>query len=116
MILKPILESKTPKKKCTKLDIVHEVYNHSHMRLSDVQNIIDVFIHRIKSKLSNDYSIEFRGFGTFLVRTRKGRDNAHNPADPSRKIHVEDHGVVVFRPGKELKKMVWEITETREEK
>ena len=52
--------------------------------------------------------IELRGFGTFEVRTRKGREKARNPKTGDL-VAVDTHGVAVFRPGKELKDLVWNL-------
>jgi len=47
-------------------------------------------------------------FGTFEIRTRKGREKARNPKT-GEIVPVKTHGVTVFRPGKELKKMAWNL-------
>ena len=64
----------------------------------------------IKRGLEEDRVIELRGFGTFEVRTRKGRERARNPKT-GEIVAVETHGVAIFRPGKELKDSVWDLRE-----
>jgi nucleoid DNA-binding protein len=54
--------------------------------------------------------VELRGFGTFEIRTRKGREKARNPKT-GEVVPVQNHGVTVFRPGKDLKKKTWELRE-----
>ena len=62
----------------------------------------------IKDGLKENKVIELRGFGTFEVRTRKGREKARNPKT-GEVVAVESHGVAIFRPGKELKDAVWNL-------
>jgi nucleoid DNA-binding protein len=59
----------------------------------------------IKSMLEAK-TIELRGFGTFEIKKRKGRAKARNPKT-GEVVSNEDHGVAVFRPGKELKVKAW---------
>ena len=68
----------------------------------------DEFFEEIKVGLKKDQVIELRGFGTFEVRTRKGREKARNPKTGDL-VSVETHGVAIFRPGKELKECVWDL-------
>ena len=65
----------------------------------------------IKDGLKEDRVIELRGFGTFEIRTRKGRDKARNPKTGDI-VAVETHGVAIFRPGKELKDAVWNLRDS----
>mgnify|MGYP006291300437 CR=1 FL=1 len=74
----------------------------------DIQFIIDSFFSQVKGALLDDRVVEFRGFGTFEVRTRKGRERARNPKT-GETVRVQNHGVVVFRPGKELKDQSWSL-------
>lgn len=52
--------------------------------------------------------IELSSFRTFGVRTRKGRYRARNPKT-GEIVAVDTHGVAVFRPGKELKDLAWDL-------
>lgn len=62
----------------------------------------------MKRALVEGKTVELRGFGTFEIRVRKGRERARNPKT-GEIVKVEDHGVAVFRPGKELKDSVWNV-------
>ena len=64
-----------------------------------------------KDGLKEDRVIELRGFGTFEIRTRKGREKARNPKTGDL-VSVETHGVAIFRPGKELKDAVWNLRDS----
>ncbi|MFW5801846.1 MAG: HU family DNA-binding protein [Spirochaeta sp.] len=94
--------------KLTKAEIVDTIAEQEGLHRRDVQNIIDAFFHEVKTALLDDRVVEFRGFGTFEVRTRKGRERARNPRT-GELVSVDNHGVVVFRPGKELKKAAWDL-------
>ena len=49
-----------------------------------------------------------RGFGTFELRLRKGREKARNPKTGA-PVSVEPHYVAAFRSGQELKNALWEL-------
>ncbi|NLZ76714.1 MAG: integration host factor subunit beta [Spirochaetales bacterium] len=94
--------------KLTKAMIIENLYEKHGINRSDIHTIIDEFFEEIKEGLKKDQVIELRGFGTFEVRTRKGRERARNPKTGDL-VSVETHGVAIFRPGKELKELVWNL-------
>jgi integration host factor subunit beta len=96
--------------KLTKAEIVDSIAATSNLSKKDIHAVIDQFFAEVKSALLEDRVIEFRGFGTFEVRTRKGRERARNPKTGAT-VQVRNHGVVVFRPGKELKEASWPLRE-----
>lgn len=96
--------------KLTKAEIVESIAENSRCSKKDIHHIIDLFFNEIKTALMDDRTIEFRGFGTFEIRTRKGRERARNPKT-GETVQVRNHGVVVFRPGKELKQASWPLRE-----
>ncbi|MCL2481216.1 MAG: integration host factor subunit beta [Spirochaetaceae bacterium] len=94
--------------KLTKAEIIENIYEKTAFNKKDIHIIMDAFLEEIKAALLKDKIVELRGFGTFELRTRKGREKAHNPKT-GEIVAVGSHGVVVFRPGKELKSSVWDI-------
>ena len=93
--------------KLTKAEIIESIKEkHPHMGKEDIHQVLDGFFDELKSGLAEGKTIELRGLGTFEVRSRKGKDHARNPRT-GEKVSVEDHGVAVFRPGKELQDRVW---------
>lgn len=76
--------------------------------IDDVHIIVDEVFNELKKALMEDKVIELRGFGTFEIRTRKGREKARNPKT-GEQTSVETHGVAIFRPGKDLKKSAWSL-------
>jgi integration host factor subunit alpha len=100
--------------KVTKADFIETLYEETNINRKDIHILIDKFLEQVKGALIADRTVELRGFGTFEVRTRKGRAKARNPRT-GETVSVGDHGVAVFRPGKELKQLVWTARETTSE-
>ncbi|MDR0597852.1 MAG: HU family DNA-binding protein [Treponema sp.] len=96
-------------RKVTKTDIVDAVYEKTGMNRKEIRTVMDLFIDEIRGSLVEQMVIELRGFGTFEVRIRKGRQKARNPKT-GEQVSVTSHGIAAFRPGRELKQNVWNIT------
>ncbi len=96
------------KTKLTKAVIIEHLHEQSNISRDEIHQIIDSFFEEVKNGLKDEKIIELRGFGTFEVRTRKGREKARNPKT-GELVAVDTHGVAVFRPGKELKDFVWDL-------
>jgi integration host factor subunit beta len=97
-------------KKFTKADIVDSVYQKTGMNRKEIRTVIDLFLDEIKDALVKRMVIELRGFGTFEVRVRKGRQKARNPKT-GKPVSVNSHGIAAFRPGRELKQDVWTLSD-----
>ncbi|SRR5574344_1871423 len=100
--------------KLTKAAIIENLHNKLGYNKDQIHVVIDELFEEIKDGLKDSRVIELRGFGTFEVRIRKGRAKARNPKT-GEVVAVEKHGVAIFRPGKELKDFVWDITDGEEE-
>lgn len=98
------------KSKLTKAEIIENIYEKVQINRKDIHKVVDEMLSEVKNALVSDRIVELRGFGTFEVRTRKGRERARNPKT-GEIVSVENHGVAVFRPGRELKKLVWPLRE-----
>ncbi len=94
--------------KLTKADIIDDIHDSTGLNRKDIHQVVDAFFDELKGALEQDRVVELRGFGTFEIRTRKGRERARNPKT-GEIVPVESHGVTVFRPGKELKKLAWDL-------
>jgi integration host factor subunit beta len=94
------------KNKLTKADIIDQIYENNKISRKDIHRIIDFVFEGIKKGLSEDKVVELRGFGTFEIRLRKGRQRARNPKT-GEVFPVQNHGVPIFRPGQELKQIAW---------
>ena len=95
--------------KITKADIVDSLYQKTGISQKEIRTIIDLFSDQIKEALLRQQIIELRGFGTFEVKIRKGRQKARNPRT-GEAISTHSHGCAAFRPGRELKQAVWNVT------
>ena len=102
------------KTKLTKALIIEHLHDQLGVNRNDIHEIVDAFFEEVKEGLKEEKIIELRGFGTFEVRTRKGREKARNPKT-GEVVAVDRHGVAIFRPGKELKDFVWNLTDGEEE-
>ena len=96
--------------KLTKAEIIERIFRKIGINRRDIHSIVDEFFEELKVALQEDKIVELRGFGTFEIRTRKGRDKARNPKT-GEIVPVSAHGVAVFRPGKELKQLAWPLRE-----
>ncbi len=96
--------------KLTKAEIIENLSERLDINRKDIHRVIDEFFEELKGALSEDKVVELRGFGTFEIRTRKGREKARNPKT-GEIVPVQAHGVAVFRPGRELKKAAWPLRE-----
>ncbi|ORC38267.1 HU family DNA-binding protein [Marispirochaeta aestuarii] len=94
--------------KLTKAEIIDSIFEKTGVNRKDVHRILDEFFDQLKDGLQEDRVVELRGFGTFEIRTRKGREKARNPKT-GEIVPVSAHGVAVFRPGKELKQIAWPL-------
>lgn len=95
--------------KLTKADIIDNIYTRTGIARNEIHSVIDEFFEELKDGLREGKTIELRGLGTFEVRIRKGKEKARNPKTGAI-VSVENHGVAVFRAGKELKDSLWNIT------
>lgn len=96
------------KDKLTKAEIIENLHDKLGLSRTDIHRTIDEIFEEIKEGLKNNQVIELRGLGTFEVKVRKGREKARNPKT-GETVAVENHGVAIFRPGKELKDSLWDI-------
>lgn len=100
--------------KLTKAAMIESLHNKLGLSRTDIHRVIDELFEEIKDGLKEDKVIELRGFGTFEVRTRKGREKARNPKTGDL-VAVETHGVAIFRPGRELKDAIWDLRDAKVE-
>jgi integration host factor subunit beta len=95
-------------RKVTKAELIDALHERSSLSRKDIHALIDGLFEEIKKSILSEKAVELRGFGTFEVRIRKGRKRARNPKT-GEPVSVSDHGVAVFRPGRELKLEAWKI-------
>ncbi len=85
----------------TKSELIERIANKNpHLMLKDVEKIVAVIFDKITSSLASGDRVEFRGFGTFSVRTRTPRI-AKNPRT-GEQVKVEERNIPHFKTGKQL--------------
>ena len=85
----------------TKADLVEEVADKTGLTKKDAAVAVDTLIEAISQALTDGKNIEIRGFGSFKVKSRKGR-MARNPRT-GEQVEVPARDVPVFKPSKDLK-------------
>ncbi len=86
-----------------KIDIINQLVNQMGVPKTTAEKVVETFLEGIKEALIRGERVEFRGFGIFEVRPRKGgvgrnmRNNIEVPLQPGRSIR--------FRPGKGLRNL-----------
>jgi len=93
--------------KLTKAEIIENIHPLVKVSKKNIHTVLDLFFEELKKGLLRDKIIELRGFGTFEIKMRRGR-RARNPKTGAA-VEVVNHGVAVFRPGRELKQRAWEL-------
>jgi nucleoid DNA-binding protein len=91
-------------KMATKRDLVVKIAEDLGMTQSRVKRVIEETFANIIDVLADGGKIEFRNFGIFKIKYRKGRIG-RNPRTGD-VVPVKSKRVVVFKPGKLLKKKI----------
>lgn len=92
--------------KLTKAAIIENLHDKLGYGRDEIHTIVNEFFEEVKDGLRDGRIIELRGFGTFEIKVRKGREKARNPKT-GENVSVEKHGVALFRAGRELKNDIW---------
>ena len=88
----------------TKLDIITEVSEGTGLTKVEVEAVLDGFINSISESLKRGERVDFRGFGSFIIKQREARD-ARNPAT-SEIVKLKERYVPSFKVSKILKNEV----------
>jgi integration host factor subunit beta len=88
----------------TKRDLVERIASQLAVSRTDVRDVVHKVFELMAEDLAAGNRIEFRSFGVFEVRERRGR-TAKNPRTNVR-VEVPARLTVRFKPGQELKAKV----------
>jgi integration host factor subunit beta len=89
----------------TKSDLVDRLATKSgNFSRKDIEVIVDTVFGSMADSLARGEKVEIRGFGSFKVKQREGR-NGRNPKS-GESIFIEPKKVPFFKAGKELKERV----------
>jgi len=92
----------------TKKDIAGQIYRRCEgefeITKKEVYEIVSEIFRIIGETLQNGEKVQISGFGTFVVKIRKGKVG-RNPRT-GEEVPVPDRKVIVFRPSKKLLELV----------
>jgi integration host factor subunit beta len=90
----------------TKADLVEKIAATVNLTKKETEVVIDTIFEGIAKALASnqDGKVELRGFGSFRVRRRGGRQG-RNPQSGAT-VNVPPKKVPYFKPGKELKALI----------
>ena len=92
----------------TKADLVEEVAKVTGLTRKDSEVIVDTLFESVIKALKAGDKLEVRGFGSFRVRQRNARVG-RNPKT-GEKVEVPAKRVPYFKPSKELKDLINQLT------
>lgn len=88
----------------TKQDLINEISRKTGLTQSDVKIAVEEFLVAVSEILTGGKTIEIRGFGTFLTKTRKPRP-ARNPKT-GEVVPLLERIVPLFKFSSELKHLI----------
>ena len=92
----------------TKQDLVNEVSRATGLTQVDTKVAVEEFLTRVQALLSDNKTIEIRGFGTFYTKVRKPRP-ARNPKT-GQVVPLFERVVPLFKFSSDIKKRVNELS------
>ncbi len=93
----------------TKRDLVVRISNETGLIQQDVLAVVQRTLDYISEAVARDETVELRNFGVFEVKVRKARVG-RNPNKPEKDVRIPPRAVVKFKPGKEMKEAVIQLT------
>lgn len=99
------------KKTITKKNLINSIAQEKGIHPNDVRSVIQSFLDKMTDCLSDGDRLEFRDFGVFEVVKRKQKIG-RNPKNASVPIVIPARQAVKFTPGKKMKKLIEETSET----
>ncbi len=89
----------------TKSELIETVASRvKNFSRKDVEIIVDTLFQSMSDSLRKGEKVEIRGFGSFKVKHRKGRQG-RNPKS-GENIYIESKRIPFFKAGKELKERI----------
>lgn len=85
-----------------KNDLVNRVAETTDVPRAKAQQAVETIIEVMRQALVRGDRIELRGFGVFLVKSRK-RGIGRNPKKPDEEVEIPPGLTIRFKPGKELR-------------
>lgn len=82
----------------TKADIVNEISRSTGLEKAAVLTTLENFMQIVKDTMANGENVYLRGFGSFIVKTRKEK-TARN-ISKNTTIIIPEHKIPAFKPSK----------------
>lgn len=82
----------------TKADIVNEISRSTGIEKAAVLATLEKFMYIVKDSMAHGENVYLRGFGSFIVKTRKEK-TARN-ISKNTTIRIPEHKVPAFKPAK----------------
>lgn len=89
----------------TKKKLIHSISEEKGIHPNDVRHVIQAFLDKMTSCLSEEKRLEFRDFGVFEVVKRKQKIG-RNPKKATEAIVIPARSAVKFTPGKKMRKLI----------
>ena len=88
----------------TKAELVNEISIRTGLDKRTVCTVIDSFTSGVKNSLASGENVYIRGFGSFILKTRKAKIARNIRSKTS--VAVPEHSVPMFKAGNEFKDAV----------
>lgn len=88
----------------TKADIVNEIAKTTGFDKEIVVEMVEKFMDVVKVSLGNGEPVYLRGFGSFIIKTRKAKIARNISAGEP--LPLPEHNIPAFKPSKALVKVV----------
>lgn len=88
----------------TKADIVNEISRNTGIEKSAVLAVVENFMEVMKDSMAGGNNVYLRGFGSFIIKTRKEKTARNISKNTS--IKIPEHKIPAFKPSKVFLNMV----------
>lgn len=88
----------------TKADIVNEISRNTGLEKAAVLAIVESFMENVKDSMINGENVYLRGFGSFILKTRKQKTARNISKNTS--VIVPEHQSPAFKPAKSFAQQV----------
>lgn len=88
----------------TKADIVNEISRNTGIEKTAVLSVVENFMEVMKDSMAAGNNVYLRGFGSFIIKTRKEK-TARNISQNTT-IKIPEHNIPAFKPSKVFLDMV----------
>ena len=82
----------------TKADIVTKISEETGVDKETVLTVVEAFMATVKNSLSSGNEVFLRGFGSFIIKTRKQKVARNISKNTS--IVIPEHNIPAFKPAK----------------